>query len=57
MNEPNPTFLVADPPARRGEARFEVEFNVDGNKRLLVTARDLESNRLTHKDFPVVKLT
>ncbi len=57
MNEHHPTFLLADPPARRGEARFEVELNVDGNKRLLITARDLRSGKLTHKDFPVVKLT
>ena len=57
MNEHHPTFLVADPPAERGEARFEVELAVDGNKRLLITARDLRSGRLTHKDFPVVKLT
>jgi hypothetical protein len=57
MNEHNPTFLVADPPAEHGEARFEVEFNIDGNKRLLITARDLRTNQLTHRDSPVVKLT
>jgi molecular chaperone DnaK (HSP70) len=57
INEKSPTFLVADPPARQGEARFEVEFGIDGNKRLLITARDLRTGRLTHRDFPVVKLT
>jgi molecular chaperone DnaK (HSP70) len=57
INERTPTFLVADPPARRGESRFEVEFGIDGNKRLLITARDLGTGRLTHRDFPVVKLT
>lgn len=57
MNEDNPTFLPANPPARAGETRFEVEFHIDGNKRLLITARDLKTGRLTHKDFPVVKLT
>jgi molecular chaperone DnaK len=56
MNEHNPTFLAADPLPRQGEARFEVEFGIDGNKRLLVTARDLKTGRLTHKDFPVIKL-
>ena len=34
-----------------------VEFGIDGNKRLLITARDLRTGRLTHKDYPVVKLT
>lgn len=57
MNEHNQTFLVADPPAKRGEARFEVEFLIDENKRLTITARDLKTGRLTHKDYPVVKLT
>jgi molecular chaperone DnaK (HSP70) len=57
INEQTPTFLVADPPASRGEARFEVEFGIDGNKRLLVTARDLATGRVTHRDYPVVKLT
>ncbi|MCK6628665.1 MAG: Hsp70 family protein [Anaerolineae bacterium] len=57
MNEGQPTFLVADPPARRGEPRFEVEFSVDGNKRLLLTARDLQTRRLLYQAYPVVKLT
>jgi molecular chaperone DnaK (HSP70) len=56
VNEQNPTFLVADPPARQGEPRFEVEFGIDANKRLLVTARDLKTGRVTHRDHPVVKL-
>ena len=57
MNEGSPTFLTAEPPARQGEPRFEVEFNIDGNKRLLITARDLKTGRVTHRDYPVVKLT
>lgn len=57
MNEQSPTFLVADPPARRSEARFEIEFRIDSNKRLTLTARDILTGILTHKDFPVVKLT
>ncbi len=57
VNENSPTFLPADPPARQGEPRFEVEFGIDGNKRLLLTARDLKTGRLTHRDYPVVKLT
>jgi molecular chaperone DnaK (HSP70) len=57
LNESSPTFLEADPPATKGEARFEVQFGIDGNKRLLITARDLMTNRVTHRDFPVVKLS
>lgn len=57
MNEGSPTFLVADPPAKKGEPRFEVEFNIDGNKRLLITAKDLKTGRTVLKDYPVVKLT
>jgi molecular chaperone DnaK len=57
MNEGNPTFLTADPPARQGEGRFAVEFSIDGNKRLLITARDLQAGKTTHRDYPVVKLT
>lgn len=56
MNESNPTFLKADPPARQGEARFDVSFSIDGNKRLLITVRDLKSGALTHQNYPVVKL-
>ena len=57
MNEQNPTFLIADPPAEQGEALFEVEFNIDANKRLTLTARELSTGSLALKDFPVVKLT
>lgn len=57
MNEKNPTFLEADPPAQQGEPRFEVEFNIDGNKRLLITATDIKTGRVTHRNYPVVKLT
>jgi molecular chaperone DnaK (HSP70) len=56
MNEASPTFLPADPPAKQSEPRFQVEFNIDGNKRLLITARDLKTGRITHRDYPVVKL-
>ncbi|MCR4413715.1 MAG: Hsp70 family protein [Thermoguttaceae bacterium] len=57
INEQNPTFLRADPPAAQGEPCFEVESGVDANKRLLITARDLRTGKLTHRDYPVVKLT
>lgn len=57
MNEKNQTFLTANPPAMRGEARFTVEFMIDENKRLTITARDIITGQLIHKDYPVVKLT
>jgi molecular chaperone DnaK (HSP70) len=57
INEHCPTFLVADPPAQKGEPRFEVAFSVDGNKRLLITARDLITGQITHQDYPVIKLS
>jgi molecular chaperone DnaK (HSP70) len=56
MNEASPTFLHADPPATRGEPRFEVEFGIDSNKRLLITARDLRDKGLVYRDHPVVRL-
>jgi molecular chaperone DnaK (HSP70) len=57
MNESSPTFLHANPPASQGESRFQVEFSIDGNKRLLMTSRDLKTQKITHRDYPVVKLT
>ncbi len=57
MNEDTPTFLSADPPAQRGEARFEVEFTIDQNKRLMLTARDLIRHQVTLASYPVVKLS
>jgi molecular chaperone DnaK len=57
MNQNNPTFLTADPPAKQSEARFEVEFSIDANKRLTMKARDLLVDKLIYNDYPVVKLT
>jgi len=56
MNEHKPMFLHADPPAHQGEPRFNVEFGIDSNKRLLVTVQDAKTGKLLHKDYPVVKL-
>ena len=56
MNEESPTFLTADPPGEQGEARFEIAFSIDGNKRLLITARDMQTGRTVYRDYPVVKL-
>jgi molecular chaperone DnaK (HSP70) len=57
MNENSPTFLAADPPGKAGEPRFDVSFSVDGNKRLLVSARDLQTGKIIYRDYPVIKLT
>ena len=57
MNEDAPTFLIADPPGRRGEERFAVRFDIDDGKRLLVTAQDLHTGRTVHHRTPVIRLT
>lgn len=57
MNEHNQTFLHAEPPAQQGQPRFEVEFRVDANKRLLITARDIQTGQWIYQSHPVVKLT
>ena len=57
MNEGNPTFLATNSPAKRGERCFEVEFSIDGNKRLLISARNLKTGQTTDRISPVIKLT
>lgn len=57
LNEKNPTFLIADPPALKGEARFELSFSIDSNRRLLISARDLKSGKLVHENCPLIKLS
>jgi len=57
MNENSPTFLHAEPPGKKGEPRFDVEFKIDSNKRLTLTARDRMNGMLIHQDYPVVKLS
>jgi molecular chaperone DnaK (HSP70) len=57
MNEGSPTFLTVDSPVGQGEACYEVEFSIDQNKRLLISARNLQTGQMTHRDYPVVKLT
>lgn len=56
MNEHAPVFIPASPPAMRDESRFEVSFSLDGNKRLLISARDMRSGQVVMKDQPVVRL-
>jgi hypothetical protein len=56
MNEQSPTFLVTHQPAAQSEPCFDVEFNIDYNKRLTITARDRSSGQLVLLDHPVVRL-
>jgi molecular chaperone DnaK len=56
MNEHAPTFLTPGQPARAGEACFRISFGIDGNKRLLLTARELATDQLHYKDYPVIQL-
>jgi molecular chaperone DnaK len=45
LNEQQPTFLKAEPAAKRGERCFALEFGVGAGKRLTLTATDLRSGR------------
>ena len=56
LNEQHPTFLKAEPAAKKGERCFALEFGVDAGKRLTLTATDLRSGRTLYRKFPVVKL-
>ena len=56
VNEKCPTFLHAQPPAQAGESRFSIEFGIDKNKRLTLTARDLKTGEMIFNEHPVVKL-
>lgn len=49
-------FIHADPPAARGEPRFEARFSIDREKRLCVTIRDLLSGKTLMREAPMVKL-
>jgi molecular chaperone DnaK (HSP70) len=57
MNQQNPTFLRADPPADKGEARFRLRFSIDANKRLLISAIDLRTGARPLVEHPVIRLT
>ena len=57
LNETQPFFLEVDSPAYKGEARFEVSFGIDSNRRLLISTKDLKTGQQLHDNFPLVKLT
>ncbi|MBX9686000.1 MAG: Hsp70 family protein [Candidatus Obscuribacterales bacterium] len=54
INERSPTLLKADPPATKGEDRFEVSFSLDQNRRLLISSKDLRTGRMVHQDSALV---
>jgi molecular chaperone DnaK (HSP70) len=45
MNEGKIPLIPADPPAMRGEPRFELCFSINGSRELMVSARDLRTGR------------
>ncbi|WP_282693614.1 Hsp70 family protein [Streptomyces sp. CC208A] len=57
LNEDNPTFLEADPPATAGTDRFRVEFRIDAHKRLTASAFDLERRVWVLDRQPIVRLS
>jgi molecular chaperone DnaK (HSP70) len=56
LNEDSPTFLTADPPAAAGADRFRLEFRIDSQKRLTVSAFDVERRIWVLDRHPVVRL-
>ncbi|WP_238014296.1 Hsp70 family protein [Dactylosporangium sp. AC04546] len=56
LNEDSPTFLEADPPAQAGADRFLLEFRIDSQKRLTVSAFDLDRKTWLLQRRPVVRL-
>jgi molecular chaperone DnaK len=57
MNETAPTFLTPSQPVKSAEPAFRISFGIDGNKRLLLTAREIASGRLLYSDYPVIQLS
>jgi hypothetical protein len=56
LNEENVTFLEAEPPAAAGADRFRLEFRIDAQKRLTVSAFDLNRMLWVLDQLPVVQL-
>jgi molecular chaperone DnaK len=57
LNEKNPTFIKAEPPAQKDEPRFPAKFTIDGNKRLCITVFDNQTRKMLLFEHPVVRLT
>lgn len=56
VNEHEPTFLIAHPPAYQGEIRFEVQLAIDSGRCLLISARDLRTGEFVKRDHPLMRL-
>jgi molecular chaperone DnaK (HSP70) len=56
LNEDSPTFLEAHPPASAGVDRFRLDFRIDAQKRLTVSAFDIERRTWVLDGHPVVQL-
>jgi molecular chaperone DnaK (HSP70) len=56
VNEKNPTFIPAYPPALQGEPRFEVWFMIDATRGLRVSARDLRTGQMAVENVMITKL-
>lgn len=56
LNEDSPTFLDVDPPAAAGVARFSLDFEIEAQKRLTVSAFDIERRVWVLDRQPVVRL-
>ena len=56
VNERSPILLVATPPARKGEPRFECTFIIDPDRNLCLSARDLVTGMLVKVNAPVHRL-
>jgi molecular chaperone DnaK (HSP70) len=57
LNEKCPTFIKADPPAKKDDPRFPTRFTIDGNKRLCITVFDNQTRKPLMVDHPVIRLT
>lgn len=56
LNPRGAEFIEASPPAEKGETRFSVEFRIDENRFLTVSAVDLRDGRVVLENMAVVKL-
>jgi molecular chaperone DnaK (HSP70) len=57
MNEHTPTFVHADPPAKKEDPRFATRFFIDGNKRLCMTVFDNQTRKPLLVNHPIIRLT
>jgi molecular chaperone DnaK (HSP70) len=57
MNETAPTFLTPSQALKAAEPAFQISFGIDGNKRLLLTAREIATGHLLYSDYPVIQLS